>query len=119
MNGIQMPENLAIAVDVLSLHYDPQYWGDDVNEFNPLRFLPEIKRHPAVYLPFGLGPRMCVGMRLALIEMKLTLAKLVSKYDVVKTAETPDRLEYIEMQGVVRHPKTPFKVKIVLRKGND
>ena len=120
VNGIRIPENLTIAVDVMTLHFDPQHWGEDANEFNPLRFSPEIKRHPAVYLPFGLGPRVCVGMRLALIELKLTLAKLVSKYDLVKTAETPmpDKLEFIEMVGSVRHSRVPLKLKIVPRQTN-
>ena len=120
VNGIRIPENFTIAVDVMTIHFDPQYWGDDANEFNPLRFLPEIKRHPAVYLPFGLGPRVCVGMRLALIELKLTLIKLVSKYDVIRTRQTPspDKLEFIEMVGSIRHPKQPLKLKIVPRQNN-
>ena len=37
VNGIKIPVGLVIAVDVLSLHYDPNYWGDNVDEFYPMR----------------------------------------------------------------------------------
>lgn len=62
INDLVIPAGVSVTVDVLSLHYDPEYWGPvDPNEFYPLRFSPEIKRNQAVYLPFGLGPRNCVG----------------------------------------------------------
>ena len=46
------------------------------------RFSPEEKaqRDPLTYLPFGYGPRNCVGMRLAEFEMRITLAVLLRKY---------------------------------------
>ena len=57
-----MPVDLVVTVDVMSLHYDQQYWGDvDTNEFYPLRFENESKINPCVYMPFGVGPRICVG----------------------------------------------------------
>lgn len=54
------------------------------------RFTPEAKaaRHPFVYLPFGAGPRNCVGMRLAQLEMKMTLARLFHTFSLVTCAET-------------------------------
>lgn len=99
MNGYAIPEGLTIAVDVLSLHYDKEIWGQDADEFNPLRFSPEIKRHPAVYMPFGLGPRQCVGMRFAMLELKLTLAKILLKYDVLRTSATIKDLKLVDVSG--------------------
>ena len=62
IKGIKIPVDLSITLDVLSLHYDQQYWGDvDTNEFYPLRFEDETKINPCVYTPFGIGPRVCVG----------------------------------------------------------
>ena len=57
-----MPVGLVVTVDVLSLHYDQQYWGDvDTNEFYPLRFQDESKISPCAYFGFGIGPRVCLG----------------------------------------------------------
>ena len=86
-------------VDIKSIHMNPEYWGADASEFNPLRFSPEIKRHQAAYLPFGVGPRLCVGMRFALLGIKLSLARLLLKYDVLATPDTPDKLRFSETGG--------------------
>ena len=46
------------------------------------RFLPEAKkdRHPMAWIPFGAGPRGCIGLRFALLETKVALAKILTKY---------------------------------------
>ena len=102
---------MTIAVDSKTLHFDPEHWGSDAQEFNPLRFSPGVKRHPAVYLPFGVGPRTCIGMRFALLEVKLTLAKLLLKYDVVATPDTPTELFFNEVSGAML-PTTPIMVAL-------
>jgi len=47
-------------------------------EFNPENFSKEnkAKRHPYTYLPFGQGPRNCIGMRFALLEAKIALIQV-------------------------------------------
>ena len=98
---------MIFAADVLSLHYNPEYWGPvSPYEFYPQRF--EQKRDTLAYLPFGLGPRICVGMRFALLELKLTLIKLLLRYDVIATENTEKLIEFEE--GIVRRPKNGVKV---------
>ena len=68
--------------DVYSIHFDPELWGPE----DPYLFIPErhqIKRHPMAYMPFGAGPRNCVGMRFALIEMKILLTRLLRDYTIL------------------------------------
>lgn len=68
--------------DIYSIHFDPELWGPE----DPYLFIPErhqIKRHPMAYVPFGVGPRQCIGMRFALIEMKILLARLLRNYTIL------------------------------------
>jgi len=55
-----------------------------------LRFTPEAKasRHPFVYLPFGAGPRSCVGMRLAQLEIKVALVHIFRRFNIVACEDT-------------------------------
>ena len=59
--------------------------------FSPfLRFTPEEKaKRPALcHIPFGWGPRNCIGMRFALMEAKMALIEILQKYKFVRTSET-------------------------------
>lgn len=58
--------------------------------FFPLRFseAEKAKRHPYSFMPFGFGPHNCVGMRFALLEIKLTLVKLLKKFKIERTEKT-------------------------------
>jgi cytochrome P450 len=68
-----------IQPDMYTIHYDPDLWGPE----DPNLFLPErhsTSRHPAAFMPFGLGPRNCIGQRFALMEIKLCLTRLLHQY---------------------------------------
>jgi thromboxane-A synthase len=77
-----VPVGTRIAVDMYSLHYDPDLWGPvDPHIFYPERFA--TKRHPMAWIPFGAGPRNCVGMRFALMELKMALVRVLKTYSIV------------------------------------
>jgi len=89
-NIIKIPENTNITVVIKSLHMDPNIYPEP-DVFNPYRFENEdIKKSKdgCYYLPFGNGPRNCVGIRFALIEIKLLLARLIIKYKFLKSNDT-------------------------------
>ena len=114
IKDLKIPLDLVIAVDVLSLHYDPEYWGDvSPDEFYPLRFEDETKLNPCAYFGFGLGPRICLGMKFAVLEIKLALVKLLRIYNVNACDLTPDKLEFDE-GFLARRPKQ--KIPIILNK---
>lgn len=96
--------------DIYSIHFDRELWGPE----DPYLFVPErhqTKRHPMAYLPFGAGPRICVGMRFALIEMKMVLTRLLLDYMILPG-------EDLEKKFVIRDQSSisPTEVLIKLEK---
>lgn len=83
---LMRPEDWAIVL-LPMVHRDKAVWGEDAEEFNPDRFLPENSRgRPAhTYKPFGTGERSCIGRQFALHEAILVLARMLHRYDL-----TPD-----------------------------
>ncbi|CAF1267044.1 unnamed protein product [Adineta steineri] len=82
VQGIKIEKGTVVYADVYSVHYDRELWGPE----DPYVFFPErheIKRHPMAYLPFGAGPRHCIGMRFALIEMKILLVRMLREYSIL------------------------------------
>lgn len=81
-----LPADLELLVPNLVLHHDPHLWGDDVNVFKPERFAEGIanatKHNSAAFIPFGLGPRSCVGMSFALMEMKMALSMILQRFTI-------------------------------------
>ncbi|XP_035678196.1 cytochrome P450 3A21-like [Branchiostoma floridae] len=86
---LTIPKDMFVLVDVLAIHYDPERWPEP-NKFIPERFTKEAreKRDPYNWLPFGAGPRNCIGMRLAMMELKVGLAKILMKYRFMTAPDT-------------------------------
>ena len=59
---VVLEKGLATVISVLEIHHDPNYYPEP-ERFDPERFNEEekAKRHHYVYLPFGEGPRICIG----------------------------------------------------------
>ena len=80
--GHEIEEGTVIQPDVFTIHFDANLWGpEDPHTFYPERHL--TKRHPAAFIPFGLGPRICVGMRFALMELKMCLMHIMREYIIL------------------------------------
>ncbi|CAF3403278.1 unnamed protein product [Rotaria sp. Silwood2] len=99
--GHKIEKGSIIQPDVFSIHYNPDLWGpEDPNLFIPERH--EIKRHPVAWMPFGVGPRNCIGMRFALMELKICLIQLLRQYRILpgdKIEEGFQRQERIVIQS--------------------
>jgi cytochrome P450 len=81
LGGFHLPRGWLAFVIPYVLHRLPAFWRDPA-AFDPERFLPErsADRPKFVYLPFGAGPRQCIGSQFALIEAQLTVATLAQRY---------------------------------------
>ncbi|XP_047000056.1 cytochrome P450 6k1-like [Schistocerca americana] len=82
-----------VVIPVLGLHHDPKYFRNP-DQFDPEHFSDEQKasRHPFCYLPFGEGPRICIGMRFGLVQVKLAMVHLLSKFSFLPAGEKPSKL---------------------------
>ncbi|CAA0833047.1 cytochrome P450- family 709- subfamily B-polypeptide 1 [Striga hermonthica] len=84
LGKLSLPPEMNIFISILALHYDPQIWGEDVHLFKPERFARGVskatKKTGATFIPFGLGPRTCVGLNFTTNEAKIALSMILHKY---------------------------------------
>jgi len=87
--GMTIPPGTPIEMLYHVIHSDPEYWPEP-HVFRPERFLKENAADivPYSWLPFGSGPRACIGERFAMIEIKMALAKLLYTFKLEKTKNT-------------------------------
>ncbi|XP_032676624.1 cytochrome P450 9e2-like [Odontomachus brunneus] len=85
-----------ILIPISSLHNDPHHW-EKPNEFDPERFNADRKRSVKkfTHLPFSEGPRSCVGMRMAQLQMKACMATLLKKYSLELSPKTEVPLKMV------------------------
>uniref|UniRef100_A0A674NRT5 Cytochrome P450 3A n=1 Tax=Takifugu rubripes TaxID=31033 RepID=A0A674NRT5_TAKRU len=111
INGFTIPKGTVVAIPVYVLQHDKAYWPEP-EAFKPERFSKENKDNvdPYAYLPFGAGPRNCIGNRFALVLMKLAIAEILQHYSFVPCKET-DIPMVLNTEGLVA-PKNPIKLKL-------
>ncbi|XP_067946326.1 cytochrome P450 3A8-like [Watersipora subatra] len=90
INDFTIPKGMMISCLVYPMHHDPEYWPNP-ETFDPVRFSPEQRTEiqQSAFLPFGAGSRNCLASRLALLELKVSLVKLVKEFRFEKTSKTP------------------------------
>ncbi|CAD6187178.1 unnamed protein product [Caenorhabditis auriculariae] len=91
LGDIQIEKGTLVEADVMTIHRDKNVWGEDAEEFRPERWF-TTERHLMSFIPFGAGPRQCIGMRLALVEMKLALCHVLKKYTLTSGPATEKEL---------------------------
>lgn len=92
---LHIEEGVNVLPSSFSIHRDPEIWGRDALEFRPERFesLDASVLNSAQFMPFGLGPRNCIGKALAMHEMKIAIGLLVLGYSIEPWAQrTPEKL---------------------------
>ncbi|MDL1135838.1 cytochrome P450 [Yersinia pestis] len=115
INGVLISKGTVVMIPSYVLHRDPQYWPEP-EEFRPERFSKKNKDdiNPYIYMPFGNGPRNCIGMRFALMNMKLALVKVLQNFSFQTCKETQIPLK-LGKQGGLLQPEKPIVLKVVDR----
>jgi cytochrome P450 len=106
-HGFLIPKDTMIIPNLYAVHHDARIWGEDVETFNPERFLSPEGRgvvRPEAFIPFSTGRRLCIGENLAKDELFLIIAAIFQTFHVeTDPSEPPPSLEPVP--GPVSSPK--------------
>lgn len=83
--GFRLPAGSAVVISPYALHRHPSFW-ERPEAFDPSRF---EQPAPEAYIPFGAGPRFCIGREFALMEAQLVLAMVVRLFDLTPIPNHP------------------------------
>ncbi|CAF0743422.1 unnamed protein product [Rotaria sp. Silwood1] len=109
---LEIEEGTNFTVDMYSIHYNEKLYGPvSPSKFYPERF--QEKRHPLAWLPFGVGPRNCVGMRFAMLEIKLALVQILRRYTILSGEHTLS--QFAEHERFVIAPKNGVWIRLQRR----
>lgn len=112
LGGFRVRPADAVIPFIWAAHRHPDYWREPLR-FDPERFTASASRgrHPASYLPFSIGPRICIGNTFSLIETTLLVAQMLNRYEL-------EVLSCVEVKpvaiGTVR-PSRPVRVRFTRR----
>ncbi|KAL6593999.1 hypothetical protein ACP70R_048900 [Stipagrostis hirtigluma subsp. patula] len=112
LGGTKIPQGFGIVIPFAVMHRDKKIWGDDADEFNPLRFQNGVTRAakvPHALLAFSIGPRSCIGQNFAMMEAKSVMAVILKKFSFTLS---PDYV-HAPVDLLTLHPK--FGLPVVLR----
>ncbi|KAF2879260.1 hypothetical protein ILUMI_26906 [Ignelater luminosus] len=103
--NVVIEKGTRLFIPIYALHHDEEYYPNP-DVFDPDRFSEENrnKRHPFTYMPFGEGPRICIGLRFGLIQTKIGLVTLLKNYRFSVSTRTKIPLE-IDPTNLVLSPK--------------
>ncbi|KAG5674637.1 hypothetical protein PVAND_004591 [Polypedilum vanderplanki] len=107
---IVIEKGVHVIIPVWGIHFDPEIYPEP-ETYNPDRFTPEevAKRHNMSFLPFGEGPRVCIGERFAMVEIKLALAKILMNFEFeLDYSKTPVPMPYETKRLILTAAKGVF-----------
>ena len=112
VGGFRIAKGTMVGINMFVTHRHPAFW-ENPEGFDPERFAPEraAGRHKYAYLPFGGGPRVCIGSNFALMEAKIVLATLAQRYRLALRPEHPVAYDPI----ITLRPKHGMIMKVTPR----
>lgn len=95
-----------------AIHMDPEIYPNP-EIYDPERFSDENKqnRHPMAFLPFGEGPRNCIGLRFGLMQTKIALVKLLTNFKFSPTSRTTIPMKF-DIKSLVLAPHNDMWLKV-------
>jgi len=113
LGSLSIPKGNEISIPIPFLHRDKEVWGDNANDFEPLRFengITNAAKAPQALLSFSIGPRSCIGQNFAMLEAKSVMAMILKRFSfTLSSSYVHAPADHITLQ-----PK--FGLPIVLRR---
>ncbi len=108
LGGVTIPAGSVIILPIYAVHHHRGLW-EQPNVFDPARFEPDRARarHRYAFMPFGVGPRICIGSAFAMLEAVAILAVLVRALDFVPAGPAPNPVARLTLR-----PKTPVMLRV-------
>ncbi|KAM3425024.1 hypothetical protein BST61_g6993 [Cercospora zeina] len=106
---VAVPQGCTVTCNIYLTHRRTEEWGDDAWEFRPDRWVGR-KVSFGEYAPFGAGPRICIGQQLALTEISFVMARMLQRFDAMRTPPGQDNL--VKGYRVVVAPKNGVRVQL-------
>lgn len=116
IGGYRIPGGSNVMMPVLHIQSDPRWWGADAAEFKPQRWQDKNggANHSWAFVPFGGGPRVCLGEHFATLEATLIIAKLFQRFEVIPVAAEPSNVNYAFTMQPVDQPVRITKREVSL-----
>lgn len=95
--GYTIPAKATVILNIAGIHRNPDYWSEP-HSFDPERFVEKLP-HKFSFLPFLNGPRICIGLNLAMLELKAMLVNLLQNFDLdLLPGEEPQPKHVVSLQ---------------------
>lgn len=88
-----MPKGMELFISVYDIHFDPNIY-ENPKKFDPERFSSENVRPSCTFMPFGDGPRGCMGYRFGILQVRIALVKLLQQFEFSTCPQTPIPMKY-------------------------
>lgn len=106
-----VPRNSTVIIPVLGIHRDEKYYPNP-DVFDPERFSSDRKlENEGMFLGFGDGPRNCVGYRFGMVQTRIGLVSLLSKFEFTNCSRTMEELKY-SLRNVILSPEGGMWLKV-------
>jgi cytochrome P450 len=112
LGGYRLEKDSTVFIPIYQVQHDERWWSNPF-EFEPERFTPEeeSKRHKYAYMPFGGGPRICIGNHFAMMEGHILLATISSQFKL--TLANDDAVQPVRL--ITTFPKHELMMKVQQR----